>query len=231
MDLADALVAAQTGDEEAFALVYRAVQPGLLRYLTVLIGQDAADVAAETWVDVVRGLARFTGGIDGFRAWVYTIARRRSVDAYRHRARRPEELAGDEAFGPDVDRSGPDTGERWERPGRAHLRDPALLVEQESDTASAVALIGRLPTEQAEIVMLRVVVGLSPTEVASLTGRSTGAVRVACHRGLRRLAQMLDPDPQAAPPGGTGIGERDPAAPSDLAVTGTTLRAIRNHEQ
>jgi RNA polymerase sigma-70 factor (ECF subfamily) len=53
------LRSAQCGDEGAFAAVYRAVQPGLVRYLTALVGADAPDVAAETWLQVCRDLARF----------------------------------------------------------------------------------------------------------------------------------------------------------------------------
>jgi RNA polymerase sigma-70 factor (ECF subfamily) len=58
-------------------------------------------------------------------------------------------------------------------------------------TRAAIALVARLPPLQAEVIMLRVVAGLDPEAVASLLGRSAGAVRVASHRGLRRMAGML----------------------------------------
>src|SRR5689334_11159346 len=78
------------GDEDAFRELYRAVQPGLLRYLTVLVGSsDAEDVAAETWAQAVRDLARFRGGLDGFRGWLTTIARHRALDLLRSKGRRP----------------------------------------------------------------------------------------------------------------------------------------------
>ena len=41
------------------------------------------------------------------------------------------------------------------------------------------------------MILLRVVAGLDTDTVARLVGRSPGAVRVAAHRGLRRLAQIL----------------------------------------
>ena len=59
-------------------------------------------------------------------------------------------------------------------------------------TADALALVRRLPAGQAEVLLLRVVAGLSVDETATALGRRAGAVRVAQHRALRRLAWMLD---------------------------------------
>jgi RNA polymerase sigma-70 factor (ECF subfamily) len=59
-------------------------------------------------------------------------------------------------------------------------------------TQSAIALIGTLPADQAEAVMLRNVSGLPVSVVAEIMGRPPGTVRVLCHRGLRRLARTLE---------------------------------------
>src|SRR6266498_392691 len=83
------LAAAVGGDERAFALLWRDVQPGLLRYLQVVAPGAAEDLASDTWVDVVRSLARFRGGEQSFRSWTFTIARHRAVDHQRHNGRRP----------------------------------------------------------------------------------------------------------------------------------------------
>jgi RNA polymerase sigma-70 factor (ECF subfamily) len=77
------LARAQGGDEEAFARLFRDVQPALLRYLRVIAAEAAEDVAAETWLGVVAGLAGFRGGEEAFRGWLFTIARHRAVDAGR----------------------------------------------------------------------------------------------------------------------------------------------------
>src|SRR6266542_220330 len=66
-DLGDAVGRAQQGDAEAFRLLYRDIQPRLLRYLHALAGQDAEDIASETWLQVTRDLPGFTGSYDGFR--------------------------------------------------------------------------------------------------------------------------------------------------------------------
>jgi len=170
----DVLVRAQAGDEAAFACIFRDVQPALLRYLRV-IATEPEDVAGETWVQVVSGLAGFRGDEQAFRAWLFTIARHRAVDAGRSRARRPTVP---------LDLSG-----AAEQLVSADTADLAL----EAVSARAVLrLIASLPPDQAEVIMLRVVVGLDSGDVARIVGKTPGAVRVAAHRGLRRLAEFAE---------------------------------------
>ena len=52
-------------------------------------------------------------------------------------------------------------------------------------------LVAQLAPLQAEVILLRVIAGLDVDSVARLVGRRPGAVRVAAHRGLRRLAEIL----------------------------------------
>jgi RNA polymerase sigma-70 factor (ECF subfamily) len=61
------LAAAQGGDEQAFAVLWRDLQPAVLRYLRVAAPVAAEDLATDTWVSVIRGLARFTGDEPSFR--------------------------------------------------------------------------------------------------------------------------------------------------------------------
>ena len=167
------LAQAQGGDEAAFARIFRDAQPPLLRYLRVIAAEAADDVAGETWLQVVAGLPDFRGGEQEFRAWLFTIARHRAVDWGRWRARRPTiPLAGSPA------------AERLTTP------DAADLALQRISTHAALALVATLPADQAEIIMLRVVAGLDAGEVARMVGKTPGAVRVAAHRGLRRLAEL-----------------------------------------
>jgi DNA-directed RNA polymerase specialized sigma24 family protein len=86
VDLGAAVGRAQQGDAEAFRLLYRDIQPRLLRYLHALAGQDAEDIASETWLQVTRDLPGFAGTYDGFRGWVATIARHRALDHLRKSA-------------------------------------------------------------------------------------------------------------------------------------------------
>lgn len=166
------LSAARAGDEAAFTTLFRSVQPFLLRYLRASIGSDAEDVAGETWVQVVRGLQRFSGGESGFRGWVFTIAHGRAVDLWRARGRRPETLS---------DRL----------PEVADTYDVETSVEEIFSTEAALALIRRLPPTQAQVLLLRVVGGLDVGTTATILGRTPNHVRVLSHRGLRTLATFL----------------------------------------
>jgi RNA polymerase sigma-70 factor (ECF subfamily) len=58
-------------------------------------------------------------------------------------------------------------------------------------TESAIAVLSRLPQQQAEVIMLRVVAGLDTDVVARMVGKSPGAVRVLAHRGLKKLQTLL----------------------------------------
>lgn len=164
------------GDDEAFRQVYRAIQPGLLRYVTVLVGGgEAEDVASEAWSQAVRDLHRFTGDGDGFRGWVSTIARHRALDHLRAQGRRPVIDVPVEALPERV--GGPDAEER------------AL---ESLSTQAALRLIGSLPPEQAEAVLLRAVMGLDAKAAGKVLGKRAGAVRTAAYRGLHTLAGRLD---------------------------------------
>ena len=167
--------AAGRGDEQAFAELWRRFNPALIRFLTSLAGPgDAEDLASTTWIEVVRSLPTFEGGEAGFRSWVFTIARHRMLDLRRAQGRRP--------------RADVEVPESW----LGDLPDPGEVVDVASGTEAALALIGGLPPDQAEVVLLRAVVGLDVSEVAAIVGKSPGAVRVLAHRGLRSLARELE---------------------------------------
>jgi RNA polymerase sigma-70 factor (ECF subfamily) len=178
-DLADAVGRAQQGDAEAFRLLYRDIQPRLLRYLHALAGQDAEDIASETWLQVTRDLPGFAGTYDGFRGWVATIARHRALDHLRKTARRPPALAI-----PAEDLAA------W--PAAA---DTAQAAIDTVTTHNAVALIATLPPDQAEAVLLRAVLGLDAATAGHVLGKRPGAIRTAAHRGLKTLHKRLDDDP------------------------------------
>jgi RNA polymerase sigma-70 factor (ECF subfamily) len=175
-DLSEAVRAAQHGDEQAFRALYRDMQPRLLRYLRTMVGEDAEDVASEAWLHITRDLAGFSGDSDGFRGWAATIARHRAMDHQRRHRRRPQtaptpvEDLGDLAAGEDTAQSALDT----------------------VSTQAAVAMIANLPPDQAEAVMLRVVMGLDAESAGRVLGKKAGAVRTAAYRGLRKLATRLE---------------------------------------
>jgi RNA polymerase sigma factor (sigma-70 family) len=141
------------------------------------------------WLDVARRIAQFRGSEPEFRSWLFTLARRRVIDRRRYETRHPELPTAD-----------------FERLDHPAADDTAAKALEVISTENALALIATLPRDQAEIIVLRVVAGLDTAQVARIVGKSTGAVRVAAHRGLRVLTDRLGggtpvtPDPVAKPP-------------------------------
>ena len=171
------LRAAQRGDDWAVAVLYRDVRPGLARFLEVREPRAAQDLEGEVWLAVAQGLARFSGGEESFRAWVFSIARRRLADFRRTAVRRA---------------TFPAPMEEVDRP--THAGPEAIVLEGLSSRAAVDFVEATLPPDQAEVVLLRVLGGLSVTEVAETLGKRPGTVRVLQHRALRRLhAELTKP--------------------------------------
>ncbi|HEX7159799.1 MAG TPA: RNA polymerase sigma factor [Trebonia sp.] len=171
--LDEALGRARAGDEAGFLLLWDALQPRLLRYLQVVGCDDVEDVAGETWLQVVRDLAKFKkDSADEFRAWLFTIARHRAIDAARSRKRFLDRILTAVPAQPTASAANP-------------VEDEVLL---QLSTQQAIAMVTTLSKDQAEVVALRVIAGLSTEAVARLLRKSPGAVRIALHRGLRSLS-------------------------------------------
>jgi RNA polymerase sigma-70 factor, ECF subfamily len=181
---------AQQGDAAAVGELWRDANPMLLRYLRVTAGQDAEDIASATWLRAAEGFDSFSGGEPGFRRWLVTIARNTHLDDVRRASRRREQVSDDVA---ELLELGPERSD-----------DPAVQVEERMSTRRALSLIASLPPDQAELVTLRVVVGLDVGDVAAITGRTPGSVRVAVHRALRRLRGLLEQEGTPAPSTSSG---------------------------
>jgi RNA polymerase sigma-70 factor (ECF subfamily) len=174
-DLEAILARARAGDRDALRALFRAYQPRLLRFLRALEPRAADDLAGDVWLAVAGRIGRFEGGEAGFRAWLFAIARNRLADHRRRAARRPRLVPLDDAAP-----TAPD--------------DPAATAIDQLSAQDAIGhLVAELSPDQTEVVLLRVVGGLSVQEVAALTGRTPGSVRVIQHRALKRLARTLPP--------------------------------------
>jgi RNA polymerase sigma-70 factor (ECF subfamily) len=161
------LDAARLGDRDAISDLYRRFNPSLVRFLEGRSG-TGADLAQDTWIAAFGSLESFDGDERQFRSWLFTIARRRTVDHWRRVSRQPATTHAPVQLAAAV---APDTaGEE--------------LIAREA----IAELVRHLSPEQADVVLLRVVAGLSVDEVADMIGKSPGAIRVIQHRALRRLA-------------------------------------------
>ena len=171
----EVLEGARHGDEHAFTRLYRDVNPALLRYFGAQAPSEAEDLASETWEALARGLGSFEGTESAFRGWIFTIAHRRLVQHWRSGSRRPARAVDPTGFDLLV--------------GAADTENEAL--ESAEGIAAARALTAALSFDQAQVVLLRVLGGLSVEEVANAIGKRPGTVRVLQHRALRRLATRL----------------------------------------
>jgi RNA polymerase sigma-70 factor (ECF subfamily) len=181
----EVLQEARDGHEASFATIWRDLHPPVLRYLRVLTREAAEDVASETWVAVASSLDNFSGGESEFRAWLFTVARRRAIDHFRREARRPTISVDPETLG-SISRGSTD--------------DPGDVAITAIATRAALTMIAALPREQAEAVALRAIAGLDVAQVAAIMEKRPGTVRVLAHRGLRELARRISEEERAVTP-------------------------------
>ena len=169
---------ARDGDPEALAELLARLRPRVLRYCRARLGPtdgsygSADDVAQEVCMAVLAALPR--AGPDGppLLALVHGIAAHKVADAhrasYRDRSEPTEEM--------------PDHADAHAGP------EEQLLAGERAGTAHA--LLGLLPPAQRELLLLRVVAGLTAEQTGAVLGMTAGAVRVAQHRALSRLRTL-----------------------------------------
>ncbi|QCQ92121.1 sigma-70 family RNA polymerase sigma factor [Rhodococcus sp. SGAir0479] len=178
-ELNSAVAAAAQGDRNALAQVLQSIRPMVVRYCRARVGAaergslSADDVAQEVCLAVMTALPRYQDQGRPFMAFVYGIAAHKVADAHRNAARNKSDPVAEV---PDVVSSedGPE--------------DRALS----SETSRQVnALLETLPEKHREILVLRLVVGLSAEETAAAVGSTAGAVRVAQHRAIAKLKKEV----------------------------------------
>lgn len=177
----DGLVgAAVRGDPDAVQSVIRWVTPLVTRYCRARLGRQettfasADDVAQEVCLAVFTALPRYRDQGKPFLAFVYGIAAHKVADAHRSAARNRVEPV------PEI----PD------RPSTL-ADDPEQRAMQGEVADQMTELLEKLPSNQREILTLRVVMGLPANETADAVGSTPGAVRVAQHQALAHLRRAL----------------------------------------
>ena len=173
-DLARLAVRGHPGAVEA---LLERIRPMVMRYCRARLGRItgqyyvADDVAQEVCLAVLAALPRYRDMGRPFASFVFGIASHKVADAVRTASR----LAVPFEDLPD----GPD-----ERPG------PEETVVAYIEAERTRALLAQLPHHLRELLILRVVTGLSAEETGNVLGMSAGAVRVAQHRALARLRAL-----------------------------------------
>jgi RNA polymerase sigma-70 factor (ECF subfamily) len=182
LDRDRSLVEAARADPARFDALYRKYLAQVYSYAVYELGNhhDAEDATERTFLSALAGLPRFeerAGPDDGegastFRLWLFRIARNAVAELRRGRRRHP-------AWTLDLVAGTPDP-----------LDVEGTVVRNEA-AAAALRAVDRLPGERRRAVILRFVHELTTAEIATVLGRSEGAVRVLIHRGLRRVAADL----------------------------------------
>lgn len=169
---AAAIDRARAGDARGYDGLVRLVDRKLVGFARARGAADPEGLANDVMVRMCQAVDDFEGNLAQFRAFVFTIARHRLIDERRRRARRVDDVA-----------TAPE-----------ELPEPAVddaVLGAVGGSERVDALLAGLTDDQREVVVLRIVVGLSVEETAEVVGRRPGAVRALQHRALRQLRATL----------------------------------------
>lgn len=171
------LVGARAHAEWAWRRLYEWYAPVILQFLRAQRAAHPEDVLAEVFLDVVRGLHRFEGDSHQFRSWLFRIAHHRFLDerrAHGRRAERPMEDAAEATL-----------------PQGASADD---IVLRRAHELRLYRMLQVLPEDQRAAVFMRVLLDMSPAEIADVMGRRVGSTKMLIQRGLKTLRDRADGD-------------------------------------
>ena len=130
------------------------------------------DLASDTWLTAASRIADFRGSSSDFAGWLFGIARLQARNVERRSMRRMTSPAATETLEVDNRRQAPDAGTGPEADGWVTW------------------LLSHLPERERQVVACIDVVGLDVASTAAALDMKATAVRVARHRGLRRLRSL-----------------------------------------
>ncbi len=168
------LDAARAGDEAAWTELYRNFAPGVLGYMRANRGPDPEDTTSEVFLQVARDLGKFDGDQREFKAWVFTVAHHRLIDARRHSTRRPVDPVAD------IPEPDPSSGTDAEQEALAKIGNDEVH-----------RVLALLSPDQRAVLLLRVVGDISIPQIAEALGKRQGAVKQLQRRGLAAVKREL----------------------------------------
>lgn len=166
--------AAQRGDQNAFAALYRAYVDKIYRYILFRVEsvQTAEDLTAEVFLRMVESLPSYEDRNTPLLVWLYRIAHARVIDHYRRYKRTAEQASLDSVeIGADLD------------------LDSDLLTEYRVDQLRAA--LSRLTDSQRQVIILRFIEGYSLEATAQAMDKTVDAVKALQYRALQALAAAL----------------------------------------
>jgi len=161
-------------DADAFGKLYDMYADRVYRHVYYRVGNvaDAEDLTQQVFLKAWQAIGRYKKTASPFLAWLMTISHNLVVDFYR--TRKDKAYLDVELV---VDNSTP---------------SPERVAEARFQQQQLRRAILQLPSDQQQVVMLRFVEGFRNPEVASLLGKSEGAIRVTLHRALVKLRHILE---------------------------------------
>lgn len=167
-----ALASAVAQNASAFVELYHRHVNHVYHYILARVGhvQDAQDLTSQTFLAALDSISSYRGQ-GSFAAWLIGIARRKVIDHFRRSHSTVSLDAVAQVPSHDVL---PDEVVGWK-----------ISLEQVTQALHS------LSPDRAEVFTLRILAGLSTSEVASLTGKSETAVRMLVHRALRDVRKQF----------------------------------------
>jgi RNA polymerase sigma-70 factor (ECF subfamily) len=164
------MVRFQQADPEAPGVLVRSLSPALLRFFRsqLAVREQADDLLQETWLRIHRVRHTYRPG-EPVLPWVYAIARRVGIDAYRKTRR----IA-------------------WHERAMEAMLEPAAPAEPRGPLPAFESMVEALPETQREVLTMMKVEGLSLEDVARITSSTVGAVKQKAHRAYKTLRNLLD---------------------------------------
>jgi RNA polymerase sigma-70 factor (ECF subfamily) len=161
--IAEAIARAKAGDQEAVRFLYMRYADNVYGYVRSIVKDhhEAEDVTQHVFAKLMTVIGKYEPQAVPFSAWILRVARNAAVDHLRTRRATPAE----EVFGSDE-------------------RSDDAAIDRSYSVREALAA---LPDEQRKVVVLRHVVGLTPTEIATCMGRTESSIHGLHHRGRRAL--------------------------------------------
>ena len=172
--LADEALRDVPAGTDAFSVVYRTYASQVLGYLTARGVEDPEAAMQEVFLSVLPRLDSVHGGEAGLRTFIFSVAHARMVDDHRRQSHTPANMP----FEPELDQREDSSAEK-----------EAL---ERISPQEVLGLLDALPQDQREVLVLRLVAGLSVEQAADAMGKSEGAVKQLQRRALLKLREIAE---------------------------------------
>ncbi|MFC4244772.1 sigma-70 family RNA polymerase sigma factor [Gryllotalpicola reticulitermitis] len=174
-ELSELVGRGQAGDTDAVDELVRRLRTRIFAYVLARIGkrEEAEDVTQETCLALTSALPDFDAKSGKFTSFVFGIASNKVLMSQRSRGRRPEVPVAEV---PEESSVAPGPAERY---------------EHDDSLRRLLAQLDELPERHRDVLLLRVVAGLSADETAAALGTTAANVRVIQHRALSSLRARL----------------------------------------